>query len=171
MSRELRQEAAVQWATLAFGPDHVNSLPQRAVRFLEEAVELYQAAGGNLEMAHQLLDFMFARPVGEIEQELGGAGLTLLLVANAAGMSADAAEAKEFRRVLSKPASEFGKRNEEKNAAGFDAGAYPTRDRFERATTPARCPRCNSPDPARHPSMQFEGEVQLCTHPWHGAVR
>jgi hypothetical protein len=30
-----------------------------------------------------------------------------------------------------------------------------------------RCPRCDSPDPRKHPAMQFEGEVQECTHPWH----
>lgn len=34
---------------------------------------------------------------------------------------------------------------------------------------PERCPRCNSPSPERHPAMQHEGEVQPCTHPWHGA--
>ena len=30
-----------------------------------------------------------------------------------------------------------------------------------------KCPACNSPDPARHPSMSFEGEVELCTNRWH----
>lgn len=35
-------------------------------------------------------------------------------------------------------------------------------------TEPARCPRCDSPDPARHPAMQHGGEVQICRHPWHG---
>lgn len=30
-----------------------------------------------------------------------------------------------------------------------------------------RCPRCNSPNPRLHPSVQHEGEVQLCEHPWH----
>lgn len=30
-----------------------------------------------------------------------------------------------------------------------------------------RCPRCGSPDPARHPATQWEGEVQPCPHPWH----
>jgi hypothetical protein len=35
------------------------------------------------------------------------------------------------------------------------------------STRALRCPRCNSPDPKLHPAMQFEGEVQPCTHEWH----
>lgn len=30
-----------------------------------------------------------------------------------------------------------------------------------------RCPRCNSPSPELHPAMQYEGEVQECSHQWH----
>jgi flavin-dependent thymidylate synthase len=30
-----------------------------------------------------------------------------------------------------------------------------------------RCPACDSPDPARHPALQFEGEVNLCQDSWH----
>ena len=34
-------------------------------------------------------------------------------------------------------------------------------------TKPDRCPLCDSPDPARHPAVQSEGEVSLCPNPWH----
>ena len=30
-----------------------------------------------------------------------------------------------------------------------------------------KCPRCDSPAPHLHPAMQFEGEVETCTHDFH----
>lgn len=32
---------------------------------------------------------------------------------------------------------------------------------------PARCPRCDSPDPAKHPAVQAEGEVTICQDSYH----
>ena len=30
-----------------------------------------------------------------------------------------------------------------------------------------KCPTCTSPDPKRHPAMQFEGEISLCEDAFH----
>ena len=30
-----------------------------------------------------------------------------------------------------------------------------------------KCPRCTSPHPHLHPSVQIEGEVEICTHDFH----
>lgn len=138
--RDNRQTVCVNWGLRAFGAEHCHSVEQRAVRFLEEAIELYQAAGGKLDMAHRLLGFVFERPVGTIENELGGVGVTTLMLAAAAGRSADECERLEVERVLSKDPEEFARRNAEKNAAGFDTKAYPVKPFVERrvvgGTTP-----------------------------------
>jgi NTP pyrophosphatase (non-canonical NTP hydrolase) len=107
------------WAELAFGRDEATSVPQRGLRLLEEAIEAFQAAGGDEAIAHKLVEFVFSRPAGSVGQELGGVAVTTLLLAAAAGVSADDEEAREIHRVLSKPLKEFTERNANKNAAGF----------------------------------------------------
>ena len=119
LSRGQRQEKVAIWAELAFGRDQATSLPQRGVRLLEEAIEAFQACGGDEAMAHKLVSFVFARPPGEVGQELGGVAVTVLLLAAAAGLSADEEECREVHRVLTKPVGEFTARNASKNAAGF----------------------------------------------------
>jgi hypothetical protein len=126
--RDGRQEQVFKWVTAAFGVDHANSLPARSTRFLEEAIELYQAAGGDLAMAHKLLDFVFSRPVGDLSKEIGAVGLTLLSVAATAGVSCNGEEDREVVRVTSQDPAVFAERNREKNAAGFNAEAYPVCD-------------------------------------------
>jgi NTP pyrophosphatase (non-canonical NTP hydrolase) len=119
VTRDQRQAAVFAWAQQAFTEEQATSLPQRGLRLLEEAIEAAQAAGCSRVMAHALVDFVFDRPPGELSQELGGVGVTVLLLAAAAGLSADEAERVEVERVLSKPLSWFAERNEAKNAAGF----------------------------------------------------
>jgi hypothetical protein len=104
----------------------MRTVQQRGVRFLEEAIELYQAAGADKDKAHELVDYIFGRPVGELGQEFGGVGVTLLALAEAASLDADSCERTELKRVLALPPEHLAQRNREKNAAGFDVtGAYP----------------------------------------------
>lgn len=83
-------------------------------------------------MVHKLVDHVFDRPPGNLAQEIGGSGITLLCLAQAAGLSADIEEARELKRVLKKPLAHFAARNEAKNAAGFNvAGMAQTQEKTD----------------------------------------
>lgn len=87
---------------------------------MEEAIEAAQAAGCDAAMVHKLVDYVYAKEPGALAQEIGGVRITLLALAEAAGVSAEEEEGREFARVLSKPLKHFAARNEEKNRAGFN---------------------------------------------------
>jgi hypothetical protein len=111
LSRDRRQAMILAWAELAFGHEEATGLPQRGLRLLEEAIEVFQACGGSVEIAHELVTVMFGHPCGTIGQELGGVAVSLLALAAASGLSADVEECREVHRVLSKPVEEFSQRN------------------------------------------------------------
>lgn len=121
MSRELIQKACVFWAKVAFGNDQATNLEQRGLRLVEEAVEAAQAANCDKETLHKIVDYVYLRESGNLFQEIGGVGITLLVLADAGGVNANLAEEMEFIRVISKPLETFAKRNQEKNNAGFIA--------------------------------------------------
>jgi hypothetical protein len=89
LPRDQRQAMLVSWAERAFGRVEATSVPQRGLRLLEEAIEAFQACGGDEAIAHKLVSFVFGRPPGTVGQELGGVAVTVLLLAAAAGLSAD----------------------------------------------------------------------------------
>lgn len=120
-NRHRRQAIIGNWCCAAFGVAEATSIPQRGIRLLEEAAELAQACGVDREMAHALLDYVWARPVGQIKQEAGGVGITLLALCSAARLSAEVCEIEEARRVMDKPLEHFARRNAAKNEAGFRA--------------------------------------------------
>lgn len=114
-----RQRSIGEWATAAFGREQSLSIPHRGIRHLEESAELAQSCGVDEAMAHKLVSYVWSRPAGEIAQEMGGVGVTLLALAHAAGLDVDAEELREVQRVLSKPLEHFARRNDTKNQAGF----------------------------------------------------
>ena len=119
MIRDSRQECAFQWCASVFGAAQAQNMRRRSLRLLEEAVEAYQATGGNQDIACRLVRSVFTRPVGALHQELGGVGLSLLALAEAAGLSADEEEARELARVLSKSPNDFAMRDKTKDGDGF----------------------------------------------------
>lgn len=121
LTRDMRQDLITSWAEACFGEEEARSVEQRGLRFLEEAIELFQASEGDRESAHKLVDYIFDRPVGVPHQELGGVSVTLLCLAESLGHRIDHAEAAEIARVLRKPPEEMGQRNQVKKDAGFVA--------------------------------------------------
>lgn len=119
LSRTERQEVVTDWCRRAFGPESQQDRGKRALRFLEEALELYQSEGGSRALAEALLDRVYARPAGEPAQEVGGVSVTLLSYCSAAGLSADECEAAEIQRVLVRSLDKARRRYDEKTQAGL----------------------------------------------------
>ena len=65
------------WMLMCFGIEISEDKQERNHRFLEESIELVQACGCTASEAHQLVDYVFNRPVGEVPQEVGGVMVTL----------------------------------------------------------------------------------------------
>lgn len=65
------------WMLKCFGEEITADGDERNHRFLEEALELVQSTGCTVDEAHQLVDYVFGRPVGEPPQECGGVMVTL----------------------------------------------------------------------------------------------
>ncbi|MEN2747116.1 hypothetical protein [Sphingomonas sp. T9W2] len=96
------QERVRPWLLACFGEMIAGDREERNHRFLEEALELVQACGCSASEAHQLVDYVFGREVGDPPQEVGGVMVTLaaLCLANDLDMH-DSAET-ELARIWTK---------------------------------------------------------------------
>lgn len=74
------------WMDACFGPEISADKVERNHRFLEEALELVQANGCTQSEAHQLVDYVYGRAIGEINQEVGGVMVTLAALCLASGV-------------------------------------------------------------------------------------
>lgn len=77
------QKRVRTWTVSCFGEVIAGDRTERSHRFIEEALELVQATGTTASEAHQLVDYVYGRPVGELRQEVGGALSTLAALCNA----------------------------------------------------------------------------------------
>ena len=98
LNRADRQKVVLEWAEATFGEVALD-LRERALRLVEEAIELAQASGVECDAICGLVGHVYAKPPGEPEKELGAVCVTLLAYAEAAGESAEDSEAREINRV------------------------------------------------------------------------
>lgn len=93
------QARVAYWMLECFGPIVSRDKDERMHRFLEEALELVQSCGCTADEAHQLVDYVFGRPVGEADQEVGGTMVTLAALCLAFGLNMHQAGERELARV------------------------------------------------------------------------
>lgn len=85
MSADTYQDRVDLWIVACFGEESARDLVERNHQFIEEALELVQAAGCTASEAHQIVDYVYARPVGNLGQEVGGVMSTLAALCLAHG--------------------------------------------------------------------------------------
>ena len=81
------QDAVDEWMLKCFGKTIARDTLERNHRFLEEALELVQSKGCTKDEAHQLVDYVFSRPVGDPEEEIGDTLLSLAALCTASKFS------------------------------------------------------------------------------------
>lgn len=100
--RESFQSRVAKWMDACFGPAISADKIERNHRFLEEALELVQACGCSQSEAHQLVDYVYGRDQGDINQEIGGVMVTLAALCLANNFNMHGAGETELARVWTK---------------------------------------------------------------------
>ena len=96
------QQGVAKWMEACFGPVISADCVERNHRFIEEALELVQACGCQRSEAHQLVDYVYNREMGEPTQEVGGVMVTLAALCLANGFDMASAGRTELARVWTK---------------------------------------------------------------------
>lgn len=93
------QQRVQPWMMECFGAEISADGIERNHRFFEEATELVQSLGMTQSEAHQLVDYVYGRDVGEPVQEVGGVMVTLAALCLASGMDMHQAGETELARI------------------------------------------------------------------------
>lgn len=94
-----RQSRVANWVRELFGDEAAKNVPERALRTAEEALELAQACRVPVETIHQLVDYVYSRPVGNAPQEIAGSMVCLYAMGAALEVDVDAEFEKEYARI------------------------------------------------------------------------
>lgn len=108
----------LEWAAATFGPI-ARDKRERGLRFLEESIEVAQAAGVEKEAAELLVGRTYSRPPGNLDKELGQAQACLAMLSFVADADAMANAKAEFARCKKIPKEEWARRHAAKVAIGI----------------------------------------------------
>lgn len=145
------QDRVAHWMDRCFGPETSYDTNERSWRFLEEAIELVQSLNCTKEAAHQLVDYVYSRPKGDTEQEIGCVMVTLAALAEACKINMHDAGDKELRRVFDKIDIIRAK-----HLSKPRVGPLPGKD-------PETCPKCGAP--MVDPFSWNKHDVEKCGQP------
>jgi NTP pyrophosphatase (non-canonical NTP hydrolase) len=93
------QSDVLAWMLDCFGEASSYDKQERAIRFLEEALELAQACGITADQSHELVNYVFNRELGQAEQEVGGVMVTLAALCAASSIDLTKAAKDELARI------------------------------------------------------------------------
>lgn len=111
-------ERVKAWVLKCFGEKSM-SRQERALRLVEEAIELAQAEGIRSPIISAITYRVFSRPPGDPDQEAGGVGVCLEGWGAAAEKNVALLTEQELQRIESKPADHFRQRHNAKVAEGL----------------------------------------------------
>ncbi len=114
-----RPYRAYQWAIDTFGVAVATNPTERAMRLVEEAIELGHAMGLNLAITTNIVRRVYSGEMGNVPREVGQVQMTLEVLAKSIGVDADAEATKEFQRVQGIPKSEWDRRHGAKVKLGI----------------------------------------------------
>lgn len=96
------QSRVQPWMMACFGPEISADKLERGDRFLEEAIELLQSVDYPRERIYALIEYVYGRDQGEINQEVGGVMITLAALCLAHGQDMHEAGETELARIWTK---------------------------------------------------------------------
>lgn len=88
------------WITGMLGEITFKSHRERALRFIEEAIELAQACGLERQDVAYTIEYVYDKPPGNVAQEIGGVHSTVLCLSQAFGLSFAGEGSKELKRCI-----------------------------------------------------------------------
>ena len=98
MSGRAFQARVEEWLSACFPPSVCSDRQERTHRFLEESLELAQANGGSREDVEALVAYVYSRPQGNPEAEVGGVIVTLAGLCSASKIDLGKAGDRELER-------------------------------------------------------------------------